>query len=546
MPVSSTRARVAITAAIIGAAALLSVRSAYEPDLWWHLAQGRETVTGELVRANIFSFTHPQYRQVFTPWLFDAGLYRAWQWGGGAAVQAVQALLLAATFAFLFAASRIRAPASAAIAVLLLGFFAIEARAIPRPHLVSFAGLAACVWLIERARARGRASPLFLAVPLVALWSNLHVECVLGVVLIAGFALAEMAWPVALSRREAFIALSVAGVAGLATMANPYGWGVLYYLYENLAVPGFVEIAELAPPYWPNYRGFFVFLGVAALLLLSQPRRLSVREVALFVLAAALGLRFIRLTPLVVIVTAPMLAARVGALVERGLDRRAVLVTALALAVAASPVPVSRLVTGLRAGSAALTPSAFFSARAVAFIRQEGLSGPLFNSNNLGGYLAWSLYPDGRVFQDSRLQAYPRAHFEGILAASRSQAEWDALVAGVEWAVLSTPRPNSLSGAGRFLPTEWATVFWDEACEILVRRDGRYAGLASAREYRHLRPGSDPFLVAGGLGGADGDRIRDEARRQGLDNPDGYAGLMVLCLAGDAASCPRTNRRDSR
>ena len=55
------------------AAAILSCRPIYEPDLWWHLAQGREDVSGHLVRTNVFSFTYPDYRQRYTPWLFDIG-----------------------------------------------------------------------------------------------------------------------------------------------------------------------------------------------------------------------------------------------------------------------------------------------------------------------------------------------------------------------------------------------------------------------------------------------------------------------------------------
>ena len=129
-------------------------------------------------------------------------------------------------------------------------------------------------------------------------------------------------------------------------------------------MPGLLDIAELAPPYWPNYRGFFVFLGVGALLLVSQPKRLSFRDVALFVIAAALGLRFIRFTPLVFSSRRrcwPRGVRRLHA--SAAWIRRAVLVTALALAVAASPVAVARLVTGLRAGTAALAPPAFFSPR---------------------------------------------------------------------------------------------------------------------------------------------------------------------------------------
>jgi hypothetical protein len=115
-----------------------------------------------------------------------------------------------------------------------------------------------------------------------------------------------------------------------------------------------------------------------------------------------------------------------------------------------------------------------FPERALAFARAEGLNGPVFNSHNLGGWLAWTMYPDVRVFQDSRLQAYPPEHFRAILAASRSQPAWDALVSGADWAILSLPRPNALSGAGA--PAgHWATVAEDEAVEILVRRSGRYA-----------------------------------------------------------------------
>ena len=107
------------------------------------------------------------------------------------------------------------------------------------------------------------------------------------------------------------------------------------------------------------------------------------------------------------------------------------------------------------------------------------MNGPVFNSHNLGGWLAWTMYPDVRVFQDSRLQAYPPEHFRAILEASRSQPAWDDLISGVDWAVLSLPRPNALSGIGRFPQSEWATVYADEAVEILVRRKGRYAAVAA-------------------------------------------------------------------
>jgi hypothetical protein len=466
---------------IVAAAALLSFRPIYEPDLWWHLAHGREDAAGPLVRSNVFSFNYPEYRQRFTTWLFDTTVYVAWSRLGGAGVQMVQLILLSATLLLLYAGCRTRAPAWAAASVLFVGFFILEPRAIPRPHLVSFAGVAACALLVERARASRGPAPLLWTVPLVALWSNFHVECVFGVALVAIFAGCELVRPAAFSRRDALKACAIAAACGLATLANPYGWGLIAYLYENISVPGIMAIAELRPPYLPDYRAFYAYLVLGVLLLLSQPKALRLWEAVVFLTFAALGTKYLRLIPLVLLATAPMLAARLPALAARGLDPRAILVTAFALALALSRIPLPLLATGFAIGNDAVEPQAFFSRNAVEFVRKAGLQGPVFNSHNLGGYLAWAGYPEVRIFQDSRLQAYPPEHFRSIIVASQSQADWNAIVADVDWAVLSVPRPNQLSGAGRFPLSDWATVFRDEAMEIVVRRGGSYGGLGDSR-----------------------------------------------------------------
>jgi hypothetical protein len=181
-----------------------------------------------------------------------------------------------------------------------------------------------------------------------------------------------------------------------------------------------------------------------------------------------------------------------------------------------------------------------------AFARAAGLHGPVFNSLNLGGYLAWALYPGTRVFQDSRLQAYPPEHFRAILAASRDLADWDALVAGVDWAVLSLPRPNELSGAGRFRRQQWPTVYWDEAFDVRVRRGGQFDALVPSYEYRVLLPESDPLALAALLDGAGRERLRAEARRNMAENPEGITGAAVECLAGAADACAQVEHVANR
>ena len=476
-----TGRRAAGIAMLIAAAALLSFRPVYEPDLWWHLAQGRENAAGRLVRANVFSFAYPEYPQRYTSWLFDTSAYFAWRAGGAYAIQALQASLLALTLWLVYGSCRMRAPAWAAVVVVMVGVFVLEPRAIPRPHLVSFAGVAACALAIERAIARRSAAPLAWTVPGIALWSNLHVECVFGAALVGLFAVSEAARPAALPRAQGRRALAIAAAAVAATLANPYGWGLWGYLFENSSVPSILAIAELQPPPVVPYRAFYVYLAAGAVLFVWRWRSLAPWEAAAFVLFGALGARYLRLTPLVLLATAPIVATRLGVVVPRSPSLPVLAVTIVAACIGLSRLPVHVLATGVAAGPEALAPRAFFSEDAVAFARAQRLEGPVFNSHNLGGYLAWTLYPHAPIFQDSRLQAYPPEHFLAILVASRSQPDWDVLVADVDWAVLSLPRPNQLSGVGRFPPSEWKTVFRDRATEIVVRRSGRYAGLTEMR-----------------------------------------------------------------
>jgi len=479
---------------LLGAAGLISFRGTYEPDLWWHLAQGREVAAGHLVRTNLFSFGYRDYPQPYTSWLFDLVAYVLWIRTGATGLQAFQTLLIAGTLGAVAAACRVRASTMSAVAVGLFGWLILEPRALPRPHLVSFLGVAVCVWLIESARARHSWTPLRWAPLTVAIWSNFHVECVFGVAALGLFGLGEWLRPRDLSRKDAAIALAIAAAALLATAVNPYGFGLLRYLFENMSVPQALRIAELQPPYLPDYRAFFAWAMLGGLLAALRWRQIALGEAAACLLFAAIGFRYLRLTPLLFLVSAPLVARCLDDLRAFGVNRRAVAVAsperpivrwsrwvALVAVLALARVPVTGLVRKLQIGGDALEPPALFSASAMHFARDRGLAGPVFTSMNLGGYVAWNLYPSTLVSLDSRLQAYPPAYFRVASSAWRDPAAWAELTKDVDWGVLSLPRDNELSGVGRFTADEWGTAYRDAAIEIVVRRKGRYGSLIPNR-----------------------------------------------------------------
>ncbi len=537
--------RLAIAALVVAAAALLSFRWTYEADLFWHLAQGREVASGHLVRTNFFSATFPDHPQPATSWLFGLGVYELWQLGGATAVQAAQTVVLAITFGIVMAAARVRSSLAVAVAVVAFGFFLVEPRALPRPHTVSFAVLAACALLVEKARERRSAAVLLWAVPMLAVWGNVHVESYFGVLLLGLFAGCELARPSVLARPQAIAATGIVALSAAATLVNPYGSGLLRYLWENASVPAVIRIAELQPPYLPNYGAFFAYLAGGAGLLLMQRRNLATWEAVAFTVFGALALRHLRFTTLFFCATAPIVAAAIErALAARFPDtqrrpRLALAALAVTTGLLLSRVAPMDLVSRLDAGTDALVPPTMMPVGAMEFVKKAGLRGAVFNSNNIGGYMIWAGYPDVRVFQDSRLQAYPPEHFLRIMQAYRSQPAWDALVEDVDWAVLSRPRPNELSGAGRFPSSRWAVVYWDEASEVFVRRTGAFAGLLSAHEYRAFLPGSDPFrpLETGAAS------LRIVEARRNLETAATPEALAVVCLdAGDDDACDSLER----
>ena len=226
----------------------------------------------------------------------------------------------------------------------------------------------------------------------------------------------------------------------------------------------------MLPPYLPNYRAFFVWSIVVGFALVLRWRSAVLSEALVLVFVGYLAFNHLRMTPLFFLVSAPIVARAIEDLRRFRIDPRAVAITAATAALVLARVPVPAMVGELRVGRHALMVPEFFSAPAMQFARDRHLSGPVFTSMNLGGFVAWELYPSAQVFVDSRLQAYPPEHFRTIIEASKDQQAWQAITAGVNWAVLSLPRVNQLSGVGQFRAPEWRVVFEDQSTQIIVRQ----------------------------------------------------------------------------
>jgi hypothetical protein len=116
-----------------------------------------------------------------------------------------------------------------------------------------------------------------------------------------------------------------------------------------------------------------------------------------------------------------------------------------------------------------------FPIRAAAFMKAQGLPGPLYNDLGNGGYLSWAEPIPGGVYIDGRLEVYDTEFFGKYLSALENPSAWQAEMdrRGIQ-TVLQFHWWGNSRNLIQYLVNDsrWALVYYDETSVLLVRRDG--------------------------------------------------------------------------
>ncbi|MHB8876196.1 MAG: hypothetical protein ACYC8T_21100, partial [Myxococcaceae bacterium] len=258
---------------------------------------------------------------------------------------------------------------------------------------------------------KGSRGALWLAVPLMGLWVNLHGGYLAGLPLLVGLCVTigleqRLGW---VPRRiSAFELAAVPVCAGFATLANPYGIRLLVHTYRHLNDPARLYVREWLPLWrlgelilWEKVA--LGALAVTALLAAALLPRRQLRHWALlgFALATSVSAsRHLRLAP---ILLAPVVAASLEAALSRlpG-EKRARLGTlvvplAAVLTLAFGGLWLWRVADALRFIDYPV-PS---PANVIALMRANGLHGNVWNDYDWGGALIWA-DPASKIACDGR------------------------------------------------------------------------------------------------------------------------------------------------
>src|SRR6266478_2945730 len=240
-------------AAVLIAILLADSNCHTDPDLWGHVRFGQVFIAGRhLLHHDTYSYSaagHPWRDHEWLAEVVMAFVYNA------AGVVGLKLWKFACTaMALLFVAdteASTGAPPTIQLAVLFAaaGGFLLQAQF--RPQMFSFVLLGALLALLARDNYR-RDARLWLTIPLMALWANLHGGFFIGIAALALYsavaALGDLAAGAGWRRGAQLSLLTVAAVA--ATLANPYGVGMWETVAHALHNPYTRNAVNDWQPFW--------------------------------------------------------------------------------------------------------------------------------------------------------------------------------------------------------------------------------------------------------------------------------------------------------
>jgi hypothetical protein len=371
-----------------------------------------------------------------------------------------------------------------------------------RPQLFTFALMATLMAGLTRDN-YGRPGQLWLAVPGLALWANLHGGFFIGLVSIAVYTGVRGSLDLMAGRglKRALELATITAAAALATFATPSPIGTWQTVVHSLNNPMTRQVMADWRPLMTVVAGQMheahsglIFVGVVLTLFACfavsfglVPRGSDLALVAIAMLMIVAAFMSIRNMALGVIAVSAPLARHAGLAI--GGAARSDEAHASGSNRPSRLSPLSQGVIGLLALMLAIE-SGLFSRRipaatsypsgAVAFMRAHSLRGDILNNFAWGQYLIWHIAPESRVFIDGRFDlVYPPEVITGYLDFFEARAGGGRLLDAYQHDFVLIP-PTAPAFALMMKRTNWKLLYRDRDAALFGRASSSAARIAGA------------------------------------------------------------------
>lgn len=386
---------------------------------------GRHLLTGQLIwesqsvpTTNLYSYTFPDFPFINHHWLSEVIFYLVHHYFGFLGLLLFTSLLMVLSFGVVLTFVQKK---TALIPLLVTSFLYLAVlfeRTDLRPEILSYFYLSLFVVILFAFRERFT-KWIYLLPLLSLLWVNSHIYFPIGLLLIFLFFLDSLLinrkeW----NNRQTITLVGIGIVSGLTTLINPHFLtGALYpltvftnygYTIEENQTLFFLESLGFAKPSFFPFK-IAVFLLFSTLLLAFKKTRPI--DWLLAVVFSVLAFSAVRNFPLFVFATFIPLSFGLTTLyhlLQKRLSEAPLILYYLPslLALLACGILLTHLITTV--SQRTLGPHVPQGAsKALTFVEENNITGPIFNNFDIGSYITYRLYPKEKIFIDGRPEAYP-------------------------------------------------------------------------------------------------------------------------------------------
>ena len=484
-----------------------SSRFLRDSDTGWHIRTGELILKERAVpHHDPFSHTMTGSEWFAWEWLTDVGMAEVHAWRGLGGIVASAFLILLISYVVLYRMMVWRgAGPFVACSMTLFCALACVVHWLARPHLVSIALIALWYGMVEGFR-RNRTRWIWAAPLLIALWANLHGAFFITFPILGVYAVGEWLefasrgrWWDDEVRRVLTTYGAVTALSGMASIATPYHFKLYGHLWRYLTDSKLLaSIQEFGSPNFHHTDGKLIeiLLLLGAVAAGNAIRQKRFVETGLLVLWGHLTLQSERHVTLAAVMLTPIIAEQLTRLLDEVGDKIAhaeLLLSKLfrrvrswyremmtiqrqmndsVIYAAAAVFVVAAMSSGW--GDKILSPQ-FDKKRhpveAVDFIQQSPPSGPMYSSDQFGGYLIYRLYPKIKVFVDGRSDFYRQGRvLQDADELATVGPEWQKLLDQyrIQWMVLERDEPLALIAQ---MSGQWTSIYEDKTAQILTRKN---------------------------------------------------------------------------
>lgn len=422
---------------------VLSSSKLFDSDFWWHITTGRQiVVTGTIPDDDPFTYTeHLSENRNLLPvrkdfilkqyWLAQVIFYLIFDSLGPAGILLLRGLILTSV---LFLITWRLKQWDVSFYIIFISVFLVYLDIIrctgERPVLFTILFSPLTFYLLEEFKQRAtRDTPkssgeiLFLLIPLMLLWANLHGGFIIGNIIIAVYIAAEsikiLTRKITFGKRGTIIFYTATVTALLVSLINPTGWNAfsiaLSPAYKFLEL----GVQEYQSPFVLYFKkltsinyGFVAMAALYLVILIVRNRKLDLSHFILLTGLLIMGYKGARYTIYYTSIAAMILGRETDIIIQHLLRKKLSdemmkrLVAVFSVVTLLSSIFFFIGVVKFKWIKLDIARGSYVPVSAVNFIEGNRLPGNIMNSHPYGGYLAWRLYPWKRTFIDTRWLNY--------------------------------------------------------------------------------------------------------------------------------------------